>query len=316
MRPDPKHTGIPFPPTLAWSPLPSRPALTWPGDAPLAVCVVIHVEHAEWIAPDLEVVPPSLVRRPPYPRLLDSHEVSPHEYGNRVGFFRLHDIVRSFSLPAAVAIDATSALRYPPIIEAAKRAGFELVAHGISASRPLTGSVPLGAERNYIRRTLDTIEAASGARPSGWVGVEYSESANTPEALAAEGISYTLDWANDEQPFVLRSSAGDIVALPIALELDDIYSIHMRRILTASWAEMVREAADFLASGRPESARLLIINLHAWLAGQPFRARHVREILASFAGRSGIWAATPGEVDRYYRSQAAYAAATVGGATR
>jgi hypothetical protein len=99
------------------------------------------------------------------------------------------------------------------------------------------------------------------------------------------------------------------VALPISLELDDVYSIHMRRILTASWAEMAREAVDFLASGNPESARLLVLNLHAWFAGQPFRARHVREVLASFAGRPGVWVATPGEVDRYYRSQAAYAAA-------
>jgi hypothetical protein len=309
MLPDPKHAGIPFPPTLSWSPIPSRPALTWPGGAALAVCVVIHVEHAEWVAPDLELVPPSLVRRPPYPRLLDPHEVSPHEYGNRVGFFRLHDLVRSFSLPAAVAIDAASAMRYPPVVEAAKRSGFELVAHGVSASRPLTGSIRPEAERDYVRRTLDTIEAAAGRRPSGWVGIEYSESATTPDALAAEGISYTLDWANDEQPFVLRSPAGHVVALPISLELDDVYSIHMRRILTASWAEMAREAVDFLASGNPESARLLVLNLHAWFAGQPFRARHVREVLASFAGRPGVWVATPTEVDRYYRSQAAYAAA-------
>jgi hypothetical protein len=150
---------------------------------------VIHVEHAEWVAPDLAVVPPSIVRRPPYPRLLDPHEISPHEYGNRVGFFRLRDMVASLSLPAAVAIDAASAVRYPPVVDATKRSGFELVAHGISASRLLTGSICPEAERDYVRRTLDTIEAATGTRPSGWVGIEYSESATTPDALAAEGTS-------------------------------------------------------------------------------------------------------------------------------
>ena len=83
----------------------------------------------------------------------------------------------------------------------------------------------------------------------------------------------------------------------------------MRRILTASWAKMACEAVDFLASGSSESGRLLVINLRAWFAGQPFRARHVREVLASFARRPGVWVATPGQVDRYYRSQAAFAAA-------
>ena len=36
-----------------WSPLPNRPTLKWPGNARLALCVIVNLEHLEW-QPHLE----------------------------------------------------------------------------------------------------------------------------------------------------------------------------------------------------------------------------------------------------------------------
>ena len=297
---DNRGTPVPFAPAIPWSPLTTRPSLSWPNQQSLAVCVVVHVEHVEWVAPDLDAVPPSVVRRPPYPALLDPHEVSPHEYGNRVGFFRICDMLDALCLEAAVAIDAASALRYRPIVEKARRNGWEFIAHGISGSRLLAGAVPPDKECAMIRKTLASIEQRCGVRPNGWAGVEYSESPRTLDILAEEGLSYVMDWANDEQPYRAKTASGNITVLPIALELDDVYSIHMRRITTSGWAAMVKEAVNCLSQGDPARARLLVLNLHAWIAGQPFRIGHVREALSPLVDNPNVWVTSPGKVCAHY----------------
>jgi len=73
------------------------------------------------------------------------------------------------------------------------------VAHGITNSRPLSGLSP-EAERQVIRETLDTIAAATGRRPRGWLGPGLAETFNTLDLLAEAGIEYVGDWVNDDQP--------------------------------------------------------------------------------------------------------------------
>ena len=52
------------------------------------------------------------------------------------------------------------------------------------------------------------------------------------------------------------------------------------------------EACARLASDGAESGRLLVLPLHPYLVGQPFRIRYLERALAAVAGTSGVWLTT------------------------
>jgi hypothetical protein len=79
----------------------------------------------------------------------------------------------------------------------------------------ITNQMSEAAERDYIRRAMETLTQASGQAPVGWWGPEYSESARTPPLLAQAGIRYVCDWANDEQPYRMKTIQGELFALPL-----------------------------------------------------------------------------------------------------
>jgi len=52
----------------------------------------------------------------------------------------------------------------------------------------------LEAERSLIQTSLRTIEQATGRRPRGWLGSGLTETYNTLDILAEDGVVYCGDW--------------------------------------------------------------------------------------------------------------------------
>ena len=50
------------------------------------------------------------------------------------------------------------------------------------------------------------------------------------------------------------------------------------------------------------NGRLMTINLHPWLVGQPFRIDYLEEALAHIMGHDGVWAASGSEIIDWFRS--------------
>ena len=66
-------------------------------------------------------------------------------------------------------------------------------------------------------------------------------------------------------------------------------------------AQQVIDAADLLIKeGGEQGGRLLSLNFHPWLVGQPHRIRTIREILEALLVERGeaIWHAPPGHIIR------------------
>ena len=132
-----------------------------------------------------------------------------HEYGNRVGVFRVLDTLQRHGFKPTIAMDRLTAEHYPFLVRHCVARGFEFIAHGVSVNRMITSRMPEQEEREYIRTSVDALTRATGKAPSGWLGPEYGESANTPGLLAEAGIRYVCDWVNDEQPYMpSRSRKG------------------------------------------------------------------------------------------------------------
>jgi allantoinase len=280
-----------------FSTVPSRPALRWPGGKKAAVAILLDVRAAEW-----EFEPPPVPvpggrgqsRFPDFPRL--SHR----EFGHRVGVFRLTHLLSELNLPWSAVVDVLTAERYPAVVQHAVRPAAEIVAGGLSASRPLTSRMVAEEETHYVAMTLDRLDHALGHRPRAWMGPGWSESHRTPSVLAAAGLDVVLDYGNDEQPYPF-TGAEPLWCAPVSWELTDVAAIFDRDVDPEVYADSFAVAVERLVADAPAGARMLAHHLHPWLSGEPFRARALRRVLTMLAERDDLWWTSPSELTDHAR---------------
>src|SRR6202007_1142031 len=111
---------------IAFSSIKDRPLLALPGGARLFVWVIVNVE--EWNP--RETMPRTVLTPPaggsPSP---DIPNWAWHEYGNRVGFWRILKVFDEFNIPGVLAINGSALAAYPPIVEAAMARNWEFMGH-------------------------------------------------------------------------------------------------------------------------------------------------------------------------------------------
>ena len=289
-----------------WSPIVKRPVLRWPENARLAFCVVVNLEHMEWIPPEESYQSPNLAggadSRPISRGFPDYGRLSHREYGHRVGIFRVLKVLGKHGIKPMIAMDVLTAEKYPYLVRYCLDAGCEIIGHGISVSQMITSKMSEQEEQQYIQSTVTALSGATGAAPVGWLGPEFGESTRTPQLLAAAGIRYVCDWANDEQPYRMNTSSGELFALPIMFELDDINALWDRWVHTDRYVRVLKEAFDTLYEDGEKNGRLLVLNLHPWLIGQPYRVRYLDEALGYVMGHKAVWSATGSQIVDWYGS--------------
>ena len=106
------------PDRVTYSPLITRPKLRWPGDARVALWVVPNIEHYEYLPP--------VGSRDPWPRTPhpDVLGYGTRDYGNRVGLWRMFDVMDKHDIRCTISLNLAVYEHYPEIIEACEaRAG-------------------------------------------------------------------------------------------------------------------------------------------------------------------------------------------------
>src|SRR6476661_871744 len=147
----------PFP----YSPIIRRPKLTWPNGAQLALWVIPNIEFFSLA----EKVPASAGGGTgPVP---DVSAWSIRDYGNRIGVFRLMQVMDRYGVRGTVALNSDLCAQHPEIIQEGNKRDWEWLGHNESNTRRLNAAAP-GEEAGIIHRALATIEKATGKRPSGW----------------------------------------------------------------------------------------------------------------------------------------------------
>jgi len=285
-----------------WSPLNARrPALAWPERARVALCVVVNLEHMEWSRAPGSYQLPNLAGgygQGPFP---DVTAWSHREYGHRVGIFRVLEALDAFGIKPTIAMDAVTAEHYPFLVRHCRTRGDEIIGHGISVSRMITSRMSEEEEREYIRASVASLTRAFGTAPLGWLGPEYGESTRTPGLLAQAGIRYVCDWVNDEQPYPFKVPEGELYALPISLPLDDVNALWDRRMDIDRYGAMIKETFDALYREGAQNGKLLVLHLHPWLIGQPFRIGCLEDALSHIMRYEGVWTATGAVIVDWYR---------------
>lgn len=276
-------------------PITERPKLMWPNGAKLAVWVVPNIEYfTEDSMVGATLTTPA--SEPP-----DIANYSWRDYGLRVGIWRMMKTLRELDIPGTVALNSLVCEHYPQVVKACVELGWEFMGHGRTNSEHLPG-MPETQERAVIAEVLATIEKHTGRRPVGWLGPGLAETSRTVDILAEHGVEYVSDWVNDEQPRPLKTTRGEIVAMPYSNEINDI-GVFMRRGFTGpDYAQMLRDQFDELYEDAAESGRVMCVALHPFLTGVPFRARHLRAALAYMRRQPGAWFATGSQILAAYRT--------------
>ncbi len=167
----------------------------------------------------------------------------------------------------------------------------------------ITSRMTEAEERAHILEARDGLRAA-GASPEGWLGQDAGGTARTARLLTEAGFRYSLDWANDEEPY-MHEVPGGLVSVPHPMDLDDAQLLFLRRVPVARYPALVAETLDSLLA-EPRGGRVLTLGLRPWLSGAPQRIRYVREALAAIAGRRGrVTVMTAGRVARQFLAQRA-----------
>ena len=284
-------------PHYDWLPLPARDPIKWPGGARLAVTALVYFEY-------LELNPPSdAVGDARFAGALGSYypdfqNYSRREFGNRVGIFRVLDILERHGIRATVCANAAAAQRYPYIVERCRRGGHGFAARGWSINRMISAQMSEDQEREYIADALDSLESSLGERPRGWAGQDYGESERTPKLLAEAGVTHVIDWPNDDEPYLMHTDPP-LVSVPNQAEWDDAQLFAVRKVDSWRYPEILASAFDTLFE---EGGRMLGFGIHPWIFGQAHRVRYLDDAVAKFAGRDGVWFTTAQEIAQAYRA--------------
>jgi allantoinase len=276
-----------------WSILPERKPVAWPGDARMALWVVPALE---WFPLDMKGQPfkPPGAMQTAYP---DLRHYTLRDYGNRVGIFRILDVLSKRGIPASVAVNAAVATRYPSLLRTCVEQGCEVIANGLDMDHLHHGGLSEAEERDWIARTLQVLREASGQPVRGWLSPAKSESLLTPDLLAQAGVDYVCDWVNDDMPYAMRTRSGPLHAMPHPVDIDD-YTIlvqnhqtedDFRDALIDQFDQLYRESA-------PGNGRVMAISLHPWVIGQPYRIGALEEALDHMQSQHGVWAATGSQI--------------------
>ena len=103
-----------------------------------------------------------------------------HEYGMRVGFWRLKRVFERLKMTPTVTLNARACETYPQVIQAVADAGWELNAHGYDQIPMHKVEDQLGS----IKKAIDIIGKFWGRPPRGWFGPGLTQTFDTLDYLS------------------------------------------------------------------------------------------------------------------------------------
>ena len=266
---------------LAYSAITQRPPLALPGGARLAVWVIVNVE--EW---DIRQPMPRTVLTPPAggSPMPDIPNWAWHEYGNRVGFWRMLEVFDDFSIPAALAINGSAISAYEPIARAARDRNWEFMGHGFTQKN----MQKVENEGQDIARTTQAIADFTGRRPRGWLGPGLTETWETPDLLVEAGYDYVCDWVLDDQPVVLTTRSGPIVNIPYTQECNDVAMMLIQHHKASEYFDRARDQFEQIYEDATDGARVMALVQHPYILGAAHRLKYFRQAIELIAARQGV----------------------------
>jgi peptidoglycan/xylan/chitin deacetylase (PgdA/CDA1 family) len=283
-----------------WSMLHDRPPVSWPNNASLAIWVNVAVQYFPLNQQGIPFKVPDGMTMP-YP---DLRHYSLRDYGNRVGIYRFLQAFDKYGITPTFALNTRIAERNPYLLDLLTERGNEILSHGFHMDALHHAEQDLQDETRLVENSLDQLRELSKQDIKGWLSPARNESANTPNILAQHGIEYFCDWVNDDMPYYFKTDTQPLIAMPLSNELEDRFVIINNQHSEQSWSQQVCDAADFLLQeAQTQGGRVLALNIHPWLLGQPHRIKFLEDTLEYLMSKKGVWSASAAQISQCWQQQ-------------
>jgi allantoinase len=282
----------------------SVPQVRWPQDARIAVSLVLNYEeggeacvlhgdaHSESVLTDLGAVPA-------LPGARDLNVESNFEYGSRVGFWSITEVLQAAGIPATVYAVGMALERNPAAAAAMARSGFEVACHG-QRWRDYH-AVSEAAERADMLRNVEVITRLTGQRPVGWYTGRPGP--NTRRLVVETGgFLYDSDAYNDDLPYFTPVAGRAHLVIPYSFDNNDSRLQRGGDFATGDeFFSYCRDAFDWLyrlgAAGRP---RMMSIGLHGRIIGRPGRLGALARLIEHMQRQERVWLCTRAAIARHW----------------
>ncbi|MFG3690219.1 polysaccharide deacetylase family protein [Micromonospora sp. NPDC047740] len=267
-----------------------RPPLVFPGAAKVALWLIVNVEHYEYL-------PRPHPQRDPWPARPhpDVVNYARRDYGNRVGLWRMLDLLDRYELKATISINAAVLDHYPHIAEALAARPVDFMGHGVYNTRYVAG-LDVDAERELIDDVQQTVLRRTGRPVTGWLGPSLTTTPATPDLIAEAGVSYLADFLHDDEPCPLRVRTGRLVSMPYSLALNDSPLIGRMQHSAATFARVVTDQFDVLYDEGRHRPKVLAVCLHPYAVNAPSRQEALERTLRYVVEQPDVWVATGTEI--------------------
>jgi len=277
------------------------PDVRWPRGAGLAVSFVLNVEEGAEFALTAGDA-----------RNEGRHEVnneiagvpdlcmqSHFEYGARVGYRRITDLLVQAGIPLTLNACARALEATPWVARDAADRGFEICSHGWRWETH--AGMAEDEERATIARCVKTIERLHGRAPVGW-HTKSSASVNTRRLLAEHGgFLYDSDAYNDDLPYWVEAAGRPHLVLPYAFDTNDMrFFDSFAYVRGDDFADYAIDAFEWLLRESRDAPRMMSIGLHTRIMGRPGRIGGLARFVEHVRDRRGAWCATREQIARHW----------------
>jgi peptidoglycan/xylan/chitin deacetylase (PgdA/CDA1 family) len=260
-----------------------------------------------WVIVNLEVwdanlAQPRNILPPPMgiPMLPDLPNWSWHEYGMRIGFWRLLKTLKERKICSTLALNATVVDYYPETVKAAMEENWEPMGHGY-IQRPMH---KVKNEFVDIKSAINKIEDFTNTKVIGWESPGLTETLDTLDILSDNGIKYTANWPIDDLPVDLKVNSGKrMVTLPYPIEINDVV---MTSIQTHKSDEIYNRGKlqfDRLYKESDENPKIMAISVHPYFTGVPHRILFFEKLLDYILEHDGVEIMTGKQIYNWYTDQ-------------
>jgi peptidoglycan/xylan/chitin deacetylase (PgdA/CDA1 family) len=289
-------------------PIIDRKPFKLPKGARVAVIPYINIEHFPAAIPGTPLIPGTSGFSP------DPLNYGWRDYGNRVGLWRMMDMMDDCGMRGTVCLNGEIIREYPRIIEEGEKRKWAWIGHGINnAPANFIGNVrnPDGSlnelaeskEREILEATLNTMEKTLGRKTKGWLSPFLTHTDNTPRLLEEYGVEYLCDYTADDHPFRFNTPKDNLISVPYTVEINDIPAFLNIGVSSEAFGDMIIDQFDVLYEEGATNARCMPICLHTFLVGQPNKFKHLKRAFEYIASHKDVWLTTGDEVNDWYRKQ-------------
>src|SRR6516162_3992207 len=179
-----------------YAPLNDRPIIKWPNNARVAFWVAPNMEFFEYL-PESRPTQPDI---PFYARM---------DYGNRVGFWRMLDVLNKHRVRACCCLNLELLDHFPEVKDAMIAANWDSMAHGLCNSRPIYDYTE-EQERAYWQDFVTHLKEMTGKRLKGRLG--WGRAAGRARSPSAAPDRRPIDRSSQPHPLSYRAGASTLAS--------------------------------------------------------------------------------------------------------